>query len=308
MSGTKYRWTYNARNYKALSECHRVKKEDLPAYYQFAAVEMHKREEYGALLQLLWEEDWLKGRRPYYRVFPTVLPMLSRLDLSDIPVEMLQAPSGYRSMLIELPDGNNLLPGLGPVALMWSIGLASHKSGSPAIGFGVNFLENEHQGWRFNGLSWDVWHMSMGHELTLGGQLQAITDSPQFQALDEKNRSLGLRAITAEERVKLTKVITTLILLQDNPELVKPDILTKDLKKLLPANLADLGAKARKRGKVGWTIGEDVSKMPHVRSAHLARFWVGKGRKRLSIQLRSGCEVNYREVFKIPTGHAAEES
>ncbi len=31
--------------------------------------------------QMLNEKDWEKGKRPYYNVYPSIIPMLTRLNL-----------------------------------------------------------------------------------------------------------------------------------------------------------------------------------------------------------------------------------
>jgi hypothetical protein len=42
------------------------------------AVEMHSAQ---FLAQMINERDWEKQRRPYYNLWPSIVPMLTRLDL-----------------------------------------------------------------------------------------------------------------------------------------------------------------------------------------------------------------------------------
>lgn len=60
--------------------------------------------------------------------------------------------------------------------------------------------------------------------------------------------------------------------------------------------------RARRRGKVGWTVGKAYEVIPHVRNPHLAVMWTGHGRTIQKVIMRSGCIVHRRKAEQLPTG------
>ena len=74
----------------------RVDPEDRPAqdidqFYKRAIADAHKMGSGQFLVQMLNEKDWEKARRPYYNLWPTIVPMLTRLDL-DFDSDLIRLP------------------------------------------------------------------------------------------------------------------------------------------------------------------------------------------------------------------------
>jgi hypothetical protein len=108
---------------------------------------------------------------------------------------------------------------------------------------------------------------------------------------------------------KCIKLCLTLRLLENSPELIEPDVLSKDRHRYengdeeLRKRLLD---KARRRGKFGFSVGRAVERgemSPHYRRGHLCLVWTGPGRKVPKIRPRKGSLVRRDKVEKIPTGY-----
>ena len=55
---------------------------DIDFFYKQAMADAVRRRPGQFLGQMLNERDWEKARRPYYNVFPSIIPMLTRLNLN----------------------------------------------------------------------------------------------------------------------------------------------------------------------------------------------------------------------------------
>lgn len=103
----------------------------------------------------------------------------------------------------------------------------------------------------------------------------------------------------------LLKLAACLMLLDNDPELVTPDILSKDAARWVDATEAEREAmvsNAWKRGKVGWNIGAAIEVLPHLRRPHPALVWTGHGRTTPRIVLRKGSIVHRSKLITVPTG------
>ena len=123
-----------------------------------------------------------------------------------------------------------------------------------------------------------------------------------------------------------TKLIFGVLAIGDNPDIVKPVVLKADEKKYQLTGDEKYIEKARRRGVIGFDIGEDIPtraqlkqmikeneiaieqgrKAPHIRSACLALVHTGKGRALPKIIKRKGCFVNKDLLTKIPQGFYEE--
>jgi hypothetical protein len=99
------------------------------------------------------------------------------------------------------------------------------------------------------------------------------------------------------------KIVAVCLLLENDPEIIQPDVLNSDLAKFKQTLDPKYIEKAKRRGKFGWVIGRDIEVSPHIRAASpFALYWTGKGRTIPIIRYRKGCVVHRELVEKIPTG------
>lgn len=122
------------------------------------------------------------------------------------------------------------------------------------------------------------------------------------------------------------RIIFGVLSIGENPDIVKPVVLKADEKKYQLTGDEKYIEKARRRGVIGFEVGEDIPtkaqlrrmieenelaiqqgrKTPHIRSACLALIGTGKGRSIPRIVKRKSCFVNKDLLLKIPHGFYEE--
>lgn len=121
---------------------------------------------------------------------------------------------------------------------------------------------------------------------------------------------------------QFTQLIFGVLAIGDNPDIVKPVALKADVQKYELTGDEKYIEKARRRGVIGFDIGEDIPtkaqlkkmveenelaieqgrKAPHIRCAHLHLYHTGKGRSIPKIMLIDSLVVNRDLLTKIPQG------
>ncbi|MHC4633615.1 MAG: hypothetical protein ACYSYU_00150 [Planctomycetota bacterium] len=108
---------------------------------------------------------------------------------------------------------------------------------------------------------------------------------------------------------KCIKLCLTLRLIKDDPQLIEPDVLSKDRVRFKTGDdklKNRLVEKAIRKGKHGFRVGhmlESSETSPHLRRPHPALVWTGKGRKIPKIVMRKGSIVHRDKIKQIPTGY-----
>ena len=65
--------------------------QDIDQFYRRAMAEAHQMRSGQFFGQMLNERDWEKARRPYYNLWPSIVPMLTRLNL-DLDSDLIRLP------------------------------------------------------------------------------------------------------------------------------------------------------------------------------------------------------------------------
>jgi len=124
---------------------------------------------------------------------------------------------------------------------------------------------------------------------------------------------------------KLVRFIAGICLLDNNPDLVKPIVLGKDVVKYEQTHDEKYVDKAVRRGVKGWDIGKDIPTRqqvreaieqakkegketgykvaPHIRAPHLQKVWTGPGKKVPKIVRIDTILVNWKDIETLPTGY-----
>jgi len=97
-------------------------------------------------------------------------------------------------------------------------------------------------------------------------------------------------------------VSLSLCLLDNDPSVIEPDVLSKDRTKFEETGDQKYVDKAHRRDKVGWNVGRQIEVSPHYRRPHMMLAWTGPGRSVPKIVPRRGTIVHRQKVEKIPTG------
>ncbi len=109
--------------------------------------------------------------------------------------------------------------------------------------------------------------------------------------------------------IDCVKLCLTLRLIKDDPDLIEPDVMSKDRCRYDSADPVlknMLIQKAIRRGKYAFKIGhllESSNMSPHLRRPHPALVWTGEGRRVPKIVARKGSIVHRERVKQVPTGY-----
>jgi hypothetical protein len=134
---------------------------------------------------------------------------------------------------------------------------------------------------------------------------------PRRSGLTVEQSLAGLgRGITADIGVQIpddlltdcVRLCCSLCLLENDPEIISPDVLSKDRDKFDRTGEQKYVEKAHRRGKVGWDVGRHVEVLPHYRRPHLMLAWAWPGRAVPKIVPRRGTIVHRSKVETVPSG------
>lgn len=234
------------------------------------------------------EYVWEDLRRPYYNVYPTVVPMFLKLKLS-FPLTHVKLPTG--ALAIRLPVNRN------PFPVVESM-LVSHRPNGDLL-FHVHLGDGERNTLHISLIWYD--------EETIDEQLntQPLFVKPEVRHI-----------ITPEQLKDAVRLACALCLLDsEDYNIINPDVLRKDEHKLREA-LSDeealklLEGRAFRRRGPGWEIGKfyEQERGPFVVPPHPQLYWTGPGRKIPKIITRRGYVCNRSKLEEVPHGYDESRS
>jgi len=272
-----------------------------------------------------WDMLWAADRRPYYTVYPSLIPMLTKLRLDKVQGPDITIPHGLKSLSIRFAVGHELD---GRVRTIW-VNEVDHmrildSDGtvlkgcdlSRGISLGIDYGEVQ-KGFPV--------YLIRGFPLAKGSTveeslerlhtrgrtgLQLQGEDPESQqAIEETSDGLDSSGdeLSRETIRNCVRLACTLCLIGDNPDLIKAEVLSKDRHRVSQDNIEKLVEKAKRRGKLGWSVGRDLEVIPHYRRPHPALVWTGKGRTIPKIILRAGSIVHREIVGRVPTGYEGDD-
>jgi len=248
----------------------------------------------SALMKLhyVWDTQWANENRPYYRVYPSLVPMLTKLDLSRVQGETLTLPHGLKSLLVQFPVGHELG---GEVLTIW-INEVPLRNGQRGFSIGI-----------------DQGEVSVGSPAGLPIYLIRcfpLDESSVEDALEALPASWTVsegKQLDADTIIGAVRLACTICLIGDNPDLLEPEVLSRDESRVNQDNIEQLVGRAVQRGKFGWSLGRSIETIPHYRRPHPALVWTGVGRTTPKIIMRSGSVVHREVVTAVPTGYGDGE-
>ncbi|NDD54274.1 hypothetical protein EBZ39_10435 [bacterium] len=245
------------------------------------------------------EARWITNNKPYYNVYPAILPMLLSLNL-DIPCSFIKSIS-IQPIEIRLPDTLKDQP------LVWAEGRIR------SIIFGIQPVSKDlEQSELIDGMSicFDTQEVDeIGHPILAFNFFPLREDLTIEQAIQifPKHDSFSVGAkIPDETMVAVVRLCACLALIDQDSDLIMPDILKKHEKEWDEASIerrAQMLTMAKDRGKNGWNIGASIEHVPHYRRPHPALVRFGKGRKLARIVMRKGSVVHRSKLTTIPSGY-----
>jgi hypothetical protein len=239
------------------------------------------------------ERTWEGLRRPYYNVYPSIIPMLTRLNLA-VDTNLVRLP--MPSLCIRLPkDTRNPLKfaSRGEQVYVGSI-LVTDVGETGRLTVRLDTGENRPGYMTLHPFFYFIRKSGVTME-------QLLMDAEQEPVTERSGVVVPDRIMTDSLRL-----CCTLCLLDDNPELISPDVLTADFAKYEATGNRKYVDRAHSRGKFGWNVGRHIEVIPHYRRPHLALVWTGEGRKIAKIVPRKGSLIHRHAVETIPTGFQGE--
>lgn len=247
------------------------------------------------------EEGWDTYKNPYYNCYPAILPMLMKLKL-NIPWASMDF-SKLGVLEVRLPKNQS------PESpFKWG----EHEVRS--IMFGVqDMVGDQNTSDLIKGLCicFDIGEVDcLGLEPVYSFRLLpfregfSVEESLSVLSVD-KSALIGV-VVPEEIALNVIKLCVCLALLDSDPSIITPDILSSDRDKWQGASDAErerLIEKAKRRGKNGWNVGASIEYIPHYRRPHPALVRIGKGRMLSRIVMRKGSVVHRSKLTEIPSGY-----
>jgi hypothetical protein len=236
------------------------------------------------------EYQWLHDKRPYYKLYPGVITPFLRLDVDKVDLSSLKVPTGS-TLMIQIPVGSIVTDGIVlRNILIRSIRTKEHRESTEAVDGMLVTYEYSKEG------SNEPYGAYFTLPFVAGKMLGAY--------LGNRQRCVGDVGSSIAMRNNVLRIIAVCSLLEDDPDVIQPDVLAGDYEKWKIALDPKYIEKAKQRGKFGWVIGKNVEVSPHIRAASpFALYWTGKGRTIPIIRHRKSCIVHREIIEKIPTGY-----
>jgi hypothetical protein len=256
-----------------------------------------------AVMRYQIESCWLESDRPYYNVYPIVLGLAEKTDLS-FPLSRVKLP--HQAMLFRFPAGHE------PAGV--SAAIVATDVPNPAL-----------QGGRrhpFVALAGGVCPQSGEYTFSMSTiedyDDEEITVAQSISRQDELNQFFPTSCDADRIKAKLGIVFRLAVIaaqLSEGRDLITPIVLAKDRRRYEQADdaeklwLEERAARVAGRGfDFGRELQEKSEQSPHWRNPHLALFWTGEGRTKPVLKLRAGCVVLPRHMSEVPTGFLGPET
>ena len=263
---------------------------DIDQFYKKAMADAVQVRSAQFLAQMLNERGWEKARRPYYNLWPSIVPMLTRLDL-DLDSWLIQLPLPALCIRFPKDPAKNLLK------FEWKgeeVSVRCILMGDMNQGEGISVLI-------------DVGEL-MGE---IGVPVYSYRNFPRKPGLtvEQSLASLGRNqfadiGIQVPDSLVMdcVRLCCSLCLLENDSSIISPDVLADDRAKFEASGDHRYIDKAHRRGKIGWDVGRHIEVIPHYRRPHMALVWTGRGRVVPKIVPRRGSVVHREVVEKVPMG------
>jgi hypothetical protein len=258
--------------------------------------------------------EWFQAGRPYYNVYPAVIPLLSKISL-DFPGDRVPLPGGIRNLLLKMPvQAKPILEEAGVVVRSIFLSFQEVRRTSS-----TGNLEVDRQIPMEQGL---VIGMDIGETTEVAPKWPIPVHTIKIFPLDERNVRESMEALGTSPTMycgvqfpeklfqKCLNLAIAVCMLEKDGDILEPDYLHDDELKARTADedrRLELALKARRRGKFGFNLGKGLEMVPHFRRPHPALIGTGKNRSIPKIIWRKGSWIHRDLVEKLPTGREAGE-
>jgi len=240
--------------------------------------------------------QWAVDRKPYYAVYPSIAPMLTKLQLDKVQSSDIHLPHGLKSLSLRFPVSGELG---NEVRTIWVHRLDHVRNpltdtAGPGLSIGIDHGEVR------DGLPvYLIRCFPLIENQTIEDALELL---PSSWTVSEGKQ------LEPEVIADAVRLVCTICLIGDDPSIIEPEVLSKDRHRVDQSNIENLVEKARRRGKLGWSLGRSIETIPHYRRPHPALVWTGVGRKVPKIIMRAGSVVHRDAVAAVPTGYGDDDA
>lgn len=251
-----------------------------------------------AITQFGMEFNWLKSKKPYYNIWPSIVAPLLKLNLA-IDASMMIPP--IPELCIRLPVDNNPMKfefGGERYEICCMMMSRAEVRGQCGVCLWIDIGET------IRTVEGDFTYPVYTYQNFICAKGKSLED----EILSLPKRAYADVGIILPQKTLLdcVRLACCLCLLEQDPEIITADVLNTDRAKFEATGDQKYIDKAYRRGKVGWNIGRKLEVSPHVRIAHTALYWTGLGRTVPRIIFRKGSIIHRKVIEKIPTGYGGD--
>lgn len=271
-----------------------------------------------ACIQFQAEMFWYNNRRPYYRVWPSLIPSMLRLRMQDVPASFFVLPENLRTLAIMLPKEHNPMSfqAEGKTRYVQSVFLikgemdTKNNQTTNMMGIWVDVGESFP-----SGIPGAEGFPLLSYRFIKCRKEYSIEDELlQVEGKSQVNASVGW-SIPKETIHDVIRLSACLCLLdREDFDLIFP-VLTNRERERWNGTLEDLKTRHQKTYErthsTGWDVGRVLEEKaeigPHWRNpSPLALYWTGPGKKTPLYRFRRGTWVK-RNLAKVPEGYMDDE-
>lgn len=251
------------------------------------------------------EKIWYGQSRPYYKVWPSILDSLLSFNL-DVKITDIRIKP--RVFAVRFGDGFEIVSDKCVCTSFLAGIIGVPTTAGEVFQMLVVFPIVCREGVRI----WDGMHLwTLLVNSTPGFPNENATFSDSIANVNQLFKKADTYLGEATIRTSIIKIALMIHMMADDPTVIQPDVLAKDRYRFdnstdpeLRQRLID---KAKRRGAVGWRIGEQYETIPHYRRPHPALYHVGKGRKEQRVVFRAGSVVHRQKLTEVPTGYMDDD-
>ena len=233
------------------------------------------------------ERLWYKKSRPYYKLWPSIIPALMKVPLS-IPGSSITLPDGI--ICLRFPPCPECQQGQWePCGILSCISSESSPSACRTL---ISVVQHSSPDDCRDAYSQTV--------------ICKLVDTVSIEDHLDTTRSIGKNNLTVEEHADIRmalRMTLAISLLANDPTIIEPDVLNRDDARYQRTQDNRLVKKAIRRGKHGFHIGRLLESMPHYRRPHFGIRYTGKGSAVPKIVPIKGAVVHRKKITTVPTGH-----
>lgn len=250
-----------------------------------------------APMRLRIEESLFKNKRPYYNIYPGIIPALTKVDLEKLTIDDVSLP--LPELILRFPDTNH--------ALNFIFNNKKYYVKTILVADKFKFIDKKED---FLIFFIDVGETIHDYNVQMIKILCKKKSSKVTDVFDllKTHDSANEGIIYPDDFiVNCAKLICTVCLMSGDEDVIQPEVLSADETKYEKTKDSKYVEKAIKRGKCGWSVGKNIEISPHIRaSCPAALYWTGVGKKIPKVRFRKGCIVHKKKISELPTGYLNE--